>query len=326
VNNPEPLLSVQIDGVAVDAARIPVAHLLRFLNNMTKAFQRTGRVLQGKSDSVRRGPGPAAISEEVALDLTLLTHGSPSAVLGFERSQSKLSFPQMDSGIDVFEVAIKGLALVQEAGDTLPHGFDRGVLMAWRDAGGLFRQGVERIEFTLNNQDTPLVSEFTPSGFARLQQRIQGPLTNVRTIEGRLIMADFKEHGSRCRIHPSMGEPVLCLFDDAQKDEVLEDILQYVQIVGEAKEDPVTGKITSIQIHDIERMDARDGLGVELLPTGLPLPQDFWDSPSLDELASAQGVSAISNVEMLFGTWPGDTGDGFEGLVEELRHKGMVES
>jgi hypothetical protein len=135
-------------------------------------------------------------------------------------------------------------------------------------------------------------------------------------------MADFKEHGTRCRVHPAAGDPVLCLFDEEQKDEVLEDILQYVRVVGEAKEDPVSGKITSIKIHDIERLEDREGEAADLLPQGTPISQCFWESPTLDELAASQNVRPMANVRALFGTWPGEENDGFEADINELRHSG----
>ena len=53
------------------------------------------------------------------------------------------------------------------------------------------------------------------------------------------------------------------LFDEAQKDEVLEDILHFVRIVGEAKENPFTGKITNIKIHDIECLEDKENEAVD---------------------------------------------------------------
>lgn len=323
MNSNEPLLKIRFDGEAVGPGRIPVAHLLSFLANMNKALQRTGRVLMGDAESVRRGRQPHSIKEEVALDLMLLTHGSPAAVLGFERRQTGAALPGMDLGIDIFETALSGLSAVQEADDSLPAGYDAGVLMAWRDAGTLFSQGITRIEFTLNHRETPLTTNMTPAGFARIQERIKGPQTNIRTIEGRLLMADFKEHGTRCRIHPSAGDPVLCLFDEETKDEVLENILQYVRILGEAKEDPVTGKIASIKIHNIERLEGREREAADLLPQGTPISRDFWESPSLDELAQAQNVGPMMDIGVLFGTWPGEMDDGFEEAIDELRHSSI---
>jgi len=324
VNNNEPLLKIQFDGEAVGAARIPVDHLLRFLGNLTKALQRTGNVLQGEAVSVRKGPHAKNIKDEIALDLTALTQGSPSAILGLDRTQSNPSLPLLDSGLEILEAALSGLDAAQNEDDALPHGCDAGVLMAWRDAGGLFRKGIDRIQFSLNHRPTPLVVAFTPAGFERIQSRIQGPHVNVRTIEGRLVMADFKEYGTRCRVHPAVGDPVLCLFDDDKKDEVLENLLEYVRVVGEATEDPASGKISSIQIRDIERLEGHEGEGEEFLPQGTPLSPGFWESPTLEQLAVMQAVGPVGDAASLLGGWPGETDDGFEDEVLRIRHGGMI--
>ena len=322
MDNYNPLLKIRFDGKAVGAGTIPVSHLLDFLSNMKKVLQRIGRVLQGDAESVRRGQPPRNIKEEVELDLVLLTHGSPAVVLGFERSQTTRSFPEMDFGLEVLKKALRGLATIQEGAPeaALPAGYDTGVLMAWRDTGKLFSQDVSKIEFTLSQQAASITTVFTSAGFRRIQDRIKGPQTNVRTVEGRLLMADFKEHGTRCRVHPSAGDPVLCLFDEEQKDEVLEDILCYVRVVGEAQEDPVSGKIASIKIHDIEHLEGRDDEAVDLLPQGTPISQNFWESPTLDELARSQNVQLMTNAQGLLDTWPGEVNDGFEAAIEALRH------
>lgn len=325
MNEHHPLLKIRFDGDAVGPGMISVDHLLSFLNNMNKAFLRAGRVLAGDAESVRRGRQPHNIKEEIALNLVLLTHGSPAAVLGFERRHLDVGLPGMDRGLEIIEKALGGLAAVQGTDDTLPPGYDAGVLMAWRDVGLLLSKGVSRIDFTLNRPGTPLMANLSLEGINRIQERIKGPQTNIRTIEGRLLMADFKEHGTRCRVHPSAGEPVLCLFDEAQKDEVLDDILQYVRIVGEAKEDPLTGKISSIKIHDIERLEGMEGEADYLLPQGTPISRNFWESPSLDELAHSQNVKPFGDIRALFGTWPDDMDDGFEEAIDELRHSHVGE-
>ena len=51
-----------------------------------------------------------------------------------------------------------------------------------------------------------------------------------------------------------------------------------------------------------------------------PSESDFWHSPTLEELAEAQRVTPIADVRILFGTWPGEPDDGFEALIDELRH------
>lgn len=320
MSNHEPLLKIRFAGDAIGAGRIPVSHLVSFLSEMTKAFQRTGRVLQGDAQSCCRGQMPRTIKEEISLELVLLTHGSPEAVLGFDRSQSEPCLPGMDFGMEILEKTVSGLDIIQGDADILPVGFDTGVLMAWRDAGKLFSKGVNRIEISLNHREVPAVSTFTPEGFVRIQERIKGPDRNIRTIEGRLLMADFKENGARCRVHPSSGEPILCIFEEEKRDEVLENILHFVRIIGEAEEDTVTGKINSIRIHDIERLEDRSAENVNLLPVGTPISRSFWESPSLEELAESQHVSSVRDVEALYGTWPDDADDGFEESVHELRH------
>lgn len=40
----------------------------------------------------------------------------------------------------------------------------------------------------------------------------------------------------------------------------------------------------------------------------------------LDELAQSQQVQLMADVRSLFGTWPGETDDGFEASIDDLRH------
>ncbi len=319
--DPHPLLQIRFDGSAIGPGTIPVGHLLRFLANLNKALRRVGRVLHGESESVRKGRPPRGIEREVELKLVSLTAGSPAAVLGFERTSPESCLPGMDFGRDILERALHGLETIQASDErpALPSGYDSGVLMAWRDAGKVFGQGIDRISFTLKGDEAACPIPFTPDGVAQIQERIRGPQLNARTIEGRLLMADFKGQGTRCRVHPSVGDPVLCLFGEEQKDDVLGNILRYVRIFGEAKEDPATGKIASIIIQDIESIEERSNEGTELLPKGTSVLQSFWESPTLQELANWQDVQPVADVRALFGTWPGDKDDGFETAINELR-------
>ena len=262
------------------------------------------------------------IKSEVELDLVSLEEGSPAAVLGFEQKKAEPRFYGMDFGQEILESALTGLEAVQasEMDEGLPEGYDARVLMAWREAGSVFKSGIDEVGFTLNRPERTIRTSFTPGGVARIRERIGGPRVNLRTVEGRLLMADFKEHGTRCRVHPSTGEPILCLFDESLKDEILADILRYVRITGEAREEAASGKITSIRILDIESLEERKEDGVDLLPRGTPVSREFWESPTIEELARSQGVRPIADVRALLGTWPGDEDDGFETMIDELRH------
>ena len=314
-----PLLSIRLEGKAIGEGRIGASHLITLLTQLNKAFLRSSQVLHGTIDSMRRGPKEKNLKELLALDLVSLTHGSTAVVLSFERSSESKNLKDMDAGLKTMESALIGLDEVQKPTAALPPGYDVGVLMAWRDLGTLFDLGVSKIQFTLRHREKPHVTSFAPPGYLAVQNRIQGPQINIRTIDGRLLMADFKEHGTRCRVHPAVGEPILCLFDKERKEEILENILHYVRIKGEASEDSITGKITSIKIHDIQRLEEQEK-NSQFLPQGTPITSDFWHSSSLEELAVSQGVQPMSDVNKVLGTWPGAEDDGFEEDIRALRN------
>lgn len=313
---------IELEGPGIGPGRMTVSQLLCLLENFGKVLLRTGQVLAGESHSTRKGPKTKRLKESIDLQLVQLTHGSPTTVLGFDRGV-QIDFPEMDDGEYILETTLQGLTAIQNPDHPLPAGVDRGVLLAWRELGLLFRKRCNRILFSLNNRAIPLRIKYTPAGFEQIQKRIRGPELNLRTVEGRLLMTDFKEYGTRCRIHPPIGDPIICLFDEDQKEAVLENILQYVRIEGEAQEDSISRKITNIKIRDIERIEDME-VDEKNIPTGEPLPFDFWKSWTIEELAEAQGVIPVTDVTALLGTWPGEVDDGFEEFIQDLRRQNSI--
>ncbi len=51
------------------------------------------------------------------------------------------------------------------------------------------------------------------------------------------------------------------------------------------------------------------------------LSLDFRNSPTIEELAEAQGVKPLQDITALFGTWPGEEDDGFEENIRALRQR-----
>ena len=319
MTNKDAFFAIKLEGPGVKPGRIRLEDFLRLGQEMLRAVERVARVLQGSAESQRPGRRPQDIRAAISLDVVEVTQGSPSAIIRFERSGTQLSIPDVDLGLQSFEKFVEGLGVVTSGGEAYPPGYDAGVLLAIRDAGRLFDRGVDRIEFTLNHRAQPLRVPYNREGYTRIQQRIVGPQLNQRTIEGRLLMADFKERGSRLRVHPSSGDPVICLFDESLRDEVYRSILHFVRVTGEAKEDSISNKIVSIAISDIERVESKEDQAIEILPSGAPLPGDFWHAMSFDDLAAAQGVRPLTDIDALVGSWPGDVNDGFEESVHKLR-------
>jgi hypothetical protein len=93
---------------------------------------------------------------------------------------------------------------------------------------------------------------------------------------------------------------------------------------SEGKENPITGKINSIKIHNTDRIEDREQEGTDLLPKDTPIPMDFWESPNLDELAECQGIQPPADGSQLFGTWPGDPDDRFEEKIRALRQQNQA--
>ena len=172
-----PSLQVRFDGDAVEPGEIRVSHLLIFLNCLNKVLQRTARLLQGDTSSVRPGQPPRTIRKAVELSLVSLTHGSPAAVLGFDHMQKNRSLAERQFSLEILEKTVGGLESVQKnyTGEALPPGYDSGVLEAWSGAGKLFKQGIAKIDLTLNQREKAVRTSFTPNGLARIWNRIGQP-------------------------------------------------------------------------------------------------------------------------------------------------------
>ena len=270
------LLEIRFRGQAIERGRLPVAHLANFLDSWRKVVQRTGRVLRGETRSVRPGQPPQDLKSELEFELVTFDGQGDSASLGFERRLENTSFPEMDFGLKVIQSAIGGLQEVgsSDFAEALPQGMDPGVLRAWRDAGVLLNQGVEAMDFTLNDNSGTVQSALTPDVLERIRERLTRPNVNIRKIEGRLLMVDFIGKEARCRVHPADGEPIVCLVDEERKGAVLANMLKDVLITGEVHQDPASGKITSITIQDVERLDNR----ADTQASNSSRSQELWDS------------------------------------------------
>jgi hypothetical protein len=146
------------------------------------------------------------------LEVVALAPGSFELALDFQRGQQAL--PGMDVGELALEKLLVGIPQVASRDEALPSGYDVGVLAAWREAAKVFGHGVDAVEFSLRTSTQSLDVEFNPAVYHRVVERIQNPVQNRRTVEGRLLMADFKDSRPRCRVHPPVGPPVECIFDE----------------------------------------------------------------------------------------------------------------
>jgi hypothetical protein len=313
-------LKIHLQGPAVRHHRLPLQDFVLFAKQVQTAVDRVARVLLGQGISTQPGRKPSEIKLSCSLDIIEVRDGSVTVICDLPvQSQAEL-FEDIaeDLGEEALTSFVQGIEVVGGQQLAMPRGYDQGVLLALREGGKLFDHGIETITFDLRTRKGRWVSRYTREVHTRVVSRIQEPIENRRTIEGRLLMGDFKETGFRCRVHPPIGKPIACLFDEAQKEAVLAAMTRYDRLVGEATE--AEGEILSLKIGDIEVLD-RDVEAEERGEKGVVF---FEGKTDLENLAAQQGVSAVSDFDSLLGDfWPEEeSADQFIASVREWRREG----
>jgi len=314
-NTKEPVLIIRVKGKATEGGRIGLHDLIRLGNNVQTAVERVARVLVGQADSRRPGRKPSEIAQSCALEVVALNQGS--FAIAFDLPNEK--FETMHLGVEAVEKLFEGLDQIGTNGEALPSGYDAGVLHTLRDMGRILGRGIDMIEAESRTQRLRKTFSFTNQTRQRIIERIRGPVSNLRSIEGRLLMADFQQRAEQCRIHPALGDPIRCRFDESLEQTVYDYLRSQVRVTGETTEDPNTGRISSITITDIEPVTLE---GAE--PDSVS-PDAFWQDKSLEELAVEQAVSPITRLEDIWGAgsdlWEND-GD-FDAFVSATKGDGV---
>jgi hypothetical protein len=270
-----------------------------------RAVERIALVLRGR-EGMKPGRRPREVEELTRLEVVALRPGSVTLELDLARGERPLD--EMDVGRQALGRLVDGLASLSEE-TALPVGWDAGVLLATKEMGTVLRRGIERIDVEVRGDGAVRRARLEPKTVEVLGRLVRGPVRNLRTVEGRLLMADFKETGTRCRVHPPMGPPVECTFDEAHRQAVLDALTRYVRVSGEAETDEATGRIRLLEIADIEVLD--------VVPRGGEVPYPFWQRLELDELARVQGVEPVKDPGSLAAPiW--ESGEELEEFLEEV--------
>lgn len=325
-------LTIHLVGPAVEKHRLPLDQLTLFAGQLQVAVHRIGRILSGEAFSLMPGPVPKDVKEACTLEIVAIAPGSlslvcdlpidtiptkPEQLLLFEQSTANTKSELGEKSLEAF---VQGISHVGDETSQLPHGFDKGVLLALREGGKLFSLGIDTIDFELHansKQAKSIRTSYTPKVYERIIARIQEPVINKATIEGRLLMGDFRDSGYSCRIHPKVGRPIRCTFGEEQKEAVLAAMTRLVKLVGETVE--VNNEIKSFRIEDVEILDTEQfASGQEFHP--------FFDSQiDLDTLATEQGVPTSVNIDELRADfWPADEKeDEFLSAVKSWRREDL---
>jgi hypothetical protein len=298
--HPKYVLKVKVEGPRVHRKGIAVPDLVRICGALQSAVHRQAEAMEKPSaPTLRRGPITATAQQECTLELVDLKGGSTDLVFRYAKSQQPLPIPEFATfGSDV-------LARIAETVKTFGGRkravaeVDAGVLDSLRELGEVLdKNSVTKISLTVprqNGRPRAIKAVLNASVRERIAMRVKQPTQSQLTIEGKLEMADFKETGKLCRVHPPVGLPLQCSFDPRLEDQVYGALRRPVRVSGTARLNPLSGRPEELSIENIEIMD-------ELLLGA----KDFFASRTLAQLAEAQGVHALDKPDELTGGWPND--------------------
>lgn len=290
-------LRIDLDGPTVKNHRISVSNLVGFLNSVQQAVERITINLSGKDSSVKPGRKKSSVKKISSLEIVSVGKGSISVSLDLpEKQQGEL---YDDLGEQAITLLVDGIKMLSNGVNDMPNGYDKGVLLALKESGSLFAKGIDNISFKYKFGKAENYARYTPVIRENIERMISKPIENTRTIEGRLLMGDFKETAYRCRLHPPIGDPITCLFDETQRDMILSALTSYVRLKGYSTEQE--GVIKTFKIEDIDILEK----DIEEL-TEESTSAAFYDRPlELEELALKQGIQPVKDFEKLLGDfWP----------------------
>ena len=257
--------------------------------------------------SLRPGPKSSVVYQECTLELTGIKRGSTVLPFALAKPQQPLPIPEMTTfGREVvLEVAT---AVKTMGARKLRKGshFEPGLLDSLRQLGEVLDRNVTKIEWIVPcNGRRSVRAIFDKRVRERVIERIKIPSTRTETVEGVLEMADFKEQDHKCRIHPPIGQPIVCTFRPEQEQEVYDALRKPVRIVGTATVNPNNDRVESIAIQSI-------GV-IEQLLIGA---REFHMGRSLQQLAEAQGIAPLNDPKLLVGGWP--DGEDVDEFLEDI--------
>ncbi len=294
------VLKVKIEGPGVHRKSIPVPDLVKICSGIQSAVHRQAEAMEKPAaQTLRRGPITASVQKECTLELVGIVAGSTGLLFRYAKPQEYLPIPDAKNfGVDVLARVAETVRSLGETKQSLTD-VDPGVLDSLSELGEVFeKKAITRISLSVprhNGKHRLVKAFFTNTVAERIAERVKSPTYTRMTIEGRLEMADFKELGKLCRVHPPIGQSLLCSFEPKFEERIYAALRKPVKLTGTAKLNPISGKPEELKIEEIEILD-------ELLLGA----KDFFSSRSLQQLADAQGVRPLSNPKELAGGWPQD--------------------
>lgn len=284
-------LTVAVAGRLADDGRLALSELARIGGELQASVERVATVLVGSGET-RPGRRPADVVEATRLALVGFHQGSAVLAIEPHERQGTLGRSLLDESLEAFLDGIEALA---DDPETLPRGFDRGVVNGLRDLTGGLGRAVTAIRIEQSGR-APVVVDQRVKQAVRTYLR-QGVAEDL-VVTGRLNMGDLAPSALRCRID-TPSESIPCDFDVDVRDEVLAAIDQIVTAQGQAERWPDSRKLRVLHLESVDTVpDA--------------------ERRTVDDLVAEQGISPLSDASELVGERMDDF-DEFLDAVRSLR-------
>lgn len=268
-------LRITLLGEDASLGSIPAADVVSLLTGIEKAIARAAEVRQGRTG---RQAGRRNAKREAATRLTLraLEPGSLTAVL---------DIPQQDMGQEPLfadpslgELAAEDVMQAVNGGEAHPRVAEALAGMAASLGIGRRRQ---KLEMELSDGNRRTRSHIDAAVIERLRQKAEQPtVEGETTITGTMFAVNFEAGTAQIRINP-INVIRGVKFENHLQEQVKEALLSQTEFSGTVTIDNESNTIRSLKLQDI--------LPPKQLLLGLDKP-DFWSSPTIEELAEAQGV------------------------------------
>lgn len=267
------------------------------LATLAKAIQTTLRRIAADKDGTT-GRHPKDIRRACSLDL-----------VGFERGSVRIAFelarpPAGDSALwpDAGRASLERFIDVLDAGeagrDDWAAGLSSPVLDGFDRITRPLDDGITSITFNVDSPSAPRPRR-TVTVTKRFRERVRvappapSPPGVIRVV-GVIWEADWKDHTAE--LHQPDGRVVRLLFDARRDDEITDARRLRVAATGAV----ASGTLTHPHAILLDRLDVLDRI-----PVGTPAEAtDFWEAPSVEQLAGRQGVRAPASLDDLAGSWP----------------------
>lgn len=224
-----------------------------------------------------RGRWETVIEEASRLRLVAVKPGSVSAVLETPDIES----PPDSLGMDVADLSEMALQRVLEAAsgtaaDDMPD-VDQVLATAATQIGVGSRFDEIVLETIPRNGEPVVKAVINNERRIALGQRPRRPPQPNR-IFGILVEADFES--LRAHLRTVTGDRVSVDFDSDLADEIQDALRHQTELAGEVTYDPATGRAKSVRLRELTRAE-------QLV---IDIDVDFWQTPSVDDLAAEQGT------------------------------------